>query len=191
VTSTTVLDRSAHDRKSFSCGVPELDAYLKTRAAQDMKARASVCWVLPTTDDDGRHDTHGEPSPIIGYYTLSNLGVLLEGLPDEVAKRLPKYPQIGATLIGRLAVDEKHRGRGWGEILLMDALKRCLHVSRLTGSAFVVVDAKNEGVASFYEKFGFQRFPNQLDRLFMPVKVISEIFKDGSAHEISYTNRTG
>lgn len=180
MTSTTVLDRGAHDRKSFSCGVPELDAYLKTRAAQDMKARASVCWVLPTIDDDRQRDAHGEPSPIIGYYTLSNLGVLLEGLPDEVAKRLPKYPQIGATLIGRLAVDEKHRGRGWGETLLMDALKRCLHVSRLTGSAFVVVDAKNDGATKFYEKFGFQRFPDQPDRLFLPVKVISEIFPEST-----------
>ena len=178
--STTVLDKSDHDRDSFSCGVPELDAYLKTRAAQDMKARASVCWVLPATDDDGRHDVHGEPSPIIGYYTLSNLGVLLEGLPAEVAKRLPKYPQIGATLIGRLAVDKRRRGHGWGEALLMDALKRCLYVSKLTGSAFVVVDAKDEGAASFDEKFGFQRFPDQPDRLFLPVKAISEIFPENA-----------
>ena len=59
----------------------------------------------------------------------------------------------------------------------MDALKRCLHVSKITGSAFVVVDAKDEGAARFYEKFSFQRFPDQPDRLFLPVKAISEIFR--------------
>ena len=176
--ATTVLDKGAHDRNSFSCGVPELDAYLKTRAAQDMKAHASVCWVLPATDDDGQRDTHEEPSPIIGYYTLSNLGVVLKGLPDKVAKRLPRYPQIGAILIGRLAVDEEHRGDGWGEILLMEALKRCLYLSRQTGSAFVVVDAKDEGAARFYKKYGFRHFSNQHDRLFLPVKAISEIFSE-------------
>ena len=178
--STTVLDKGAHDRKSFSCGVPELDVYLKTRAAQDMKAHASVCWVLPATDDDGQNVYHDEPSPIVGFYTLSNLSLVLKGLPGEVAKRLPKYPQIGATLIGRLAVDEQYRGEGWGELLLMDALKRCLHLSKLTGCVFVVVDAKDGGAVRFYKKFGFQRFPDQPNRLLLPVKAISEIFPENA-----------
>jgi len=42
-----------------------------------------------------------------GYYTLSSTAVKLAELPNEVARRLPRYPLIPATLLGRLAVDSR------------------------------------------------------------------------------------
>src|SRR5215216_3629642 len=91
-----------HDRAAFSCGVAALDRYLREQARQDMTRRVAAAFVL----------VGGRPDEIAGYYTLAATGVLLTELPAEVAKRLPRYPVVPATLLGRLAVHERHRGRG-------------------------------------------------------------------------------
>jgi len=103
-----------HDRAAFSCGVEILDAYLRKQAEQDLKKRAAVPFVITP---DG--------TTIAGYYTLSQYSVQLGGIPVEVAKKLPKYPMVPATLLGRLAVSIAFRGQGHGTILLMDALYGC------------------------------------------------------------------
>ena len=56
---------------------------------------------------------------------------------------MPKYPLLPAILIGRLAVSTLFRGRGWGETLLYDALRRCLTGSTPLASIAVVVDAQD------------------------------------------------
>ncbi|MEA3639080.1 MAG: GNAT family N-acetyltransferase [Lamprobacter sp.] len=96
-----------HDRNDFSCGVAPLDAYLRKQARQDAKKRIAAPFVL--TKDD---------SPcIIGFYTLSAISILLGEFPTEITRRLPRYPQIPATLLGRLAIDTRARGEGLGEYL--------------------------------------------------------------------------
>lgn len=135
-----------------------------------MRKSVSVCYVLPAGDDPGR---------IVGYYSLSNSSIELEGLPEDFRKRLPKYPAVPATLLGRLAVDERERGKDFGEFLLMDALKRSLRTSYIVGSAAVVVDPKNDSVG-FYEKYGFLHFQSS-DRLFLPMATIETLFPPASA----------
>ena len=49
---------------------------------------------------------------IAGYYTLSQYAIELEDVPEEVAKKLPKYALVPATLLGRLAVSIDFRGKG-------------------------------------------------------------------------------
>src|SRR5712672_467752 len=96
---------------------------------------------------------------VLGYYTLSSFGIDAGVLPPDVAKKLPRYPLIPATLLGRLAVDEKHHGEGTGEFLLMDALHRSLEQSVQIAAAAVVVEAIDERAARFYQHFGFIPFP--------------------------------
>ena len=92
---------SKHDRASFSCGVEILDSYLKKQAGQDLKKRVAVTFVLTP---DG--------TTVAGYYTLSQYSVQLDEIPAAVAKKLPKYPMVPATLLGQLAVSSAFRGRG-------------------------------------------------------------------------------
>src|SRR3546814_10366549 len=67
------------------------------------------------------------PSPnVLGFYTLSNTSIQAAELPGALVKKLPRYPVLPATLLGRLAVDAKGRGRGLGTELLVNALRRCL-----------------------------------------------------------------
>src|SRR5437764_91259 len=80
---------------------------------------------------------------VAGYYTLSQYAVELDVIPEELARRLTRYPMVSVTLLGRLAVSSNFRGKGLGERLLMDALRRSLRSSQEVASAAVVVDAKD------------------------------------------------
>ena len=113
---------------------------------------------------------------IAGYYTLSQYAVELDAIPQEIAKKLPRYPQVPATLIGRLAVANEFRGKGLGEMLLMDALHRSLAGSRVVASAAVIVDAKDEQGLAFYRKYGFLELPQVPKRLFIPIATVERLF---------------
>ncbi len=112
---------------------------------------------------------------VLGYYTLSAHSIERNALPDDVAKKLklPKYPLIPATLMGRLAVDLKHQGQRLGEILLMDGLERSYVHSSQVASFAVVVDAK-ENAVEFYRRYGFLQLPLGL-RMFIPMETIEKL----------------
>jgi ribosomal protein S18 acetylase RimI-like enzyme len=156
-----------HDRAAFSCGVEALDTYLQKQASQDAKKHAAAPFVLTP---DGK--------TISGYYTLSQYAIDLGDVPEEVATRLPKYPAVSATLLGRLAVNIDYRGKRLGEKLLMDALYRSLKLSEQVASAGVVVDAKDETARAFYLKYGFIELPKINKRLFLPMGTIEKLFAE-------------
>ena len=155
----------AHDRAAFSCGIDALDNYLKKQASQDVSKLVSVCFVLTP---DGK--------TVAGFYTLSQYSVDLVKLPEQVAIKLPKYPEVPATLLGRLATSEDFRSQKLGEFLLLDALNRSLQLSKQVASAAVIVDAKNEAARRFYEHFGFLSLPDTPNRLFLPMKTVEKSF---------------
>ena len=159
-----LLDTTRHDRSGFSCGVEALDRYLQSQAGQDARRRVAFPYVLIEP-----------PSPnVLGFYTLSNTSLQAAELPATLVKKLPRYPVLPATLLGRLAVDGKGRGKGLGSELLLDALRRCLRSE--TASLAVVVDAKDDAAASFYERHDFMRLPEQPNRMFMPMAEIEKLF---------------
>lgn len=137
------LDPQRHDRAAFSCGNAALDRYLKTQARQDMAANVAAVVVL----FDLRQ------SRIVGYFSLSTHSIALEDVPD--ARRLPRYPEIPTTLLGRLARDSRYRGEGIGEILLLEALKRSYEQRAIIASAAVVVDPIDQPAYDFYARYGF------------------------------------
>ncbi|MDA8232157.1 MAG: GNAT family N-acetyltransferase [Magnetospirillum sp.] len=109
-----------------------------------------------------------------GYYTLSATAVKLADLPGQIARRLPRYPLVPATLLGRLAVDRRFQGKGYGRFLLADALYR---VARNEIASFaVIVDAKDEAARRFYERESFLPFADQPMKLFRPVADIKQLF---------------
>ena len=155
---------SHHDRAAFSCGVEALDRYLHQQAGQDMRRHIAAVFVL----------NDAEASAIVGYYTLSATAVLATGLPPDVTKRLPRYPELPAVLLGRLAIDIRYRGHRFGELLLIDALHRCRAVEQIAAMA-VVVDAKDDAARTFYERYGFRRFVDDEYRLFLPMATIVQM----------------
>lgn len=162
----TELLANHHNREDFSCGNEQLDRYFKITASQDRKRNIAVPYVIVNLENP----------QIIGYYTLSMTSIDLGELPNSIAKKLPKYPLIGVTLIGRLAVAKNYKGMGWGKLLLMDALYKSLEASKQVASFAVIVDAIDEQAVKFYQRFDFQTFPEQPLKLFRAMKNIAQAF---------------
>jgi GNAT superfamily N-acetyltransferase len=112
---------------------------------------------------------------IAGYYTLSSTSVQLGELPEQTVRKLPRYPLVPATLVGRLAVDRRQQGKGYGRFLLADALYRAAR-SEIASFA-VIVDAKDDNARRFYERESFLPFPDQPMKLFRPMADIRRLFE--------------
>jgi GNAT superfamily N-acetyltransferase len=158
------LDAS-HDRSAFYSGVSELDRYLQQQAGQDLRRKAAAPFVLL---DASR--------AVVGYYTLSAYSIQLSELPPALAKKLPRYPRLPATLLGRLAIAESHHGRKLGRYLLMDALHRTGKASVEIASIGVVVDAIDEAAMAFYRHHEFERLPGHASKLFLAMATIEKAF---------------
>lgn len=155
-----------HDRAAFSCGTEALDNYIKKQASQDVRKKVAIVYVA-TLDS----------KTILGYYTLSQYSVQMKDIPVELSKKFPKYPALPATLLGRLARDFSTRGRGVGELLLLDALNRAVAMSEQVASAAVVTDAKDQKAVDFHKKYGFIELPKTELRLFLPMASIGALFR--------------
>lgn len=155
---------SHHDRTAFSCGEPALDAYLQRQASQDIRRRVAQVFVAI-----------GEvPEKITGYYSLSAASFEKDELPPASAKRLPHYP-VPAAMLGRLAIDRAQQGRGLGETLLLDAIRRVVRASATIAMYAIIVDAKNERAHEFYEHYGFRAFAGEPRRLFLPLETFEKL----------------
>jgi GNAT superfamily N-acetyltransferase len=147
-----------HDRSRFASGAAELDEWFRQRAGQD--ERRDVARVFVAVDD---------AVGIVGFYSLSTFTISIPDLPDDIARKLPRYETIPAALIGRLARDLRVRGKGIGDLLLADAVRRILGASRSLAVFAIIVDAKDEGAKRFYGEFGFRPFPQRPQRMFLSI----------------------
>ena len=162
-----------HERSSFSCGVEALDRYIVQQASQDQRRNVARLFVA----------TSRQSQAVIGYYSLSSASVQLRSLPEALARRLPRYPEVPCVLIGRLAIDRAHQGSGLGAKLLRDALQRILAWQTEIGVWAVLVDAIDERAAEFYMRFGFHRFEDEADRLFIPLASVRQALSPGESGE--------
>jgi GNAT superfamily N-acetyltransferase len=155
-----------HDRSAFSCGSAALDRYLQQQARQDAEKSVAAPFALTVPPDH----------KVLGYYTLSASLVNASELPDALAKKLPRYPQLPVTWLGRLAVDQSVKGRGVGQFLLMDALRRSLQAAANIAAMAVLVDAKDDAAEALYQRFSFLPLQEQPRRLFLPMKTVAGLF---------------
>lgn len=149
-----------HDRAGFDCGVPELNAFLKATARQHGEKGISRTFVL--TEGDAR---------ILGFLTLTLCEVNTDSLPEAYASKYPSHG-LPAVRLGRLAVSRKHKGKGYGELLLAEAIHRTLLIADHAGLIGLFVDAKDDSARSFYEHFGFVPLPAAPLRLFLPIATL-------------------
>lgn len=183
--------RSEHNCAAFSSGMDTIDRYIKNQAARDMSSHVSLVFVL----------TERENNIVRAYYTLSALGIVFADLPHKIQKKLPRYPQIGATLLGRLGVDRNFKASEQqrlgenarlGELLFVNAQKTAIAGAKTTaGSAMLIVDVKQpsaeEALAgirdpmNFYMQYGFVPFPGNPRRVFKLMRAIEQEICSGAA----------
>jgi len=98
-----------HDLESFDCGEISLNQWLKTRALNNETLGSSrtyvVCW----------------ENKVVGYYCLANGQVSHIEAPGKIKRNMPD--PIPVVVMGRLAVDIHHQGKGIGMGMIKDAVK--------------------------------------------------------------------
>ncbi len=149
-----------HARKSFRCGSEALDRYLRETARGHLEKGVSITRVLVNRDAK-------PPKPVLGYYTLTTVLAEATAWPGA-SNGLPRMP-VPVVLLGRLAVAQEHQGGGIARLLLAAARKIAADSMRGSGGIGLAVDALDESVVGFYQKYGFQRVADQSLRLFLPL----------------------
>ncbi len=160
-----------HERPAFDCGDDELNTYLKRYARQNHASGGAKCFVAVPRDT---------PTRILGFYTISPASIEFSLTPSVVTRGFGRY-DVPVYRLGRLAVDRGVQGRGLGGALLWRALRRCQAVAREAGGVALLIDAKNDRAASWYESFGAIRLLDAPRSLVLPLstatKVASEVPK--------------
>lgn len=152
-----------HKRTAFDCGDSELNYFLQRIARQHINKGISRTFVLVDS---------GKPAEIIAYMTLVVCEISANDIPHTWKK---KYPQkIPAAKLARLAVSTACQRKGYGELLLIDAMQKTLNVSNSMGIAGLFVDAKHEKAKNYYNQFGFISLPEQLENLFLPLSTLAK-----------------
>lgn len=134
-----------HDVEAFDSGIPALDDWLKRHALANEQRGGSRTYVVCVA---GR---------VVGYYALATGGVGHAGAPGRVRRNMPD--PVPVMVLGRLAVDRTHHGRGLGAGLLRDAILRTLQAAELGGIRAILVHAISAEAKRFYERYGFAECP--------------------------------
>lgn len=134
-----------HDRNGFDCGNTDLNNFLKKTARQAADKNLSRTFVL----------TDGEDLRILGFFAITPCAVNILDVPEKERKKYPLQQGLPAVRLARLAVGLQHRGKGFGEVLLAEAMSITARVAESVGAIGLFVDAKDDAAKSFYEKYGF------------------------------------
>ena len=167
------LDKSRHDLKSFNCGIPDINQFIRRYAFKNMQLRLSNTFVLAYQSPN---DEQSEKQKIAGFYTLANLSVAAHPIPND--SKLPRYP-VPLILLAQFGIDNSVQGQGLGKKLLIRALRHAYQIcenKQSTPAMGVVLDAIDQNALCFYQSFGyFLPFPNDPIRLFVPINALADI----------------
>ncbi len=158
-----------HDRAAFDCGDGDLNLYLRRYARQNHESGGAKCFVAAPSDT---------PARILGFYTLSPASLEYARTPALAKKSLARY-DAPVFRLGRLAVDKTVQGRGLGGALLLRAADRCLRVAQDVGGVALLIDAKNDRAARWYESYGALRLDDAPLSLVLPLAVAADALKRG------------
>lgn len=151
-----------HDLSAFDCGEPALNDWLKQRALKN-ESRFSRTYVVCAGNR------------VVAYFCISAGAVERAATPGKVRRNAPDT--IPVSVIGRLAVDRDHSGKGLGADILSDALRRIAVASQSIGIGAVLVHAKDDAAKNFYmECAEFIEHPADSRTLFLPIETVVAAF---------------
>lgn len=165
------LDPEKHDRAAFSCGLEQVDNFLKRTANKLAKADNLRVFVMTTPDGD-----------LIGFYALNAHAVDYTDLPGKFARSRPGHGSIPAAYISMIGVDQRHQSKGYGGDLLVDALTRITRIADDIGIALVMLDVLDCGNPvmvqkrkTLYASYGFAALSSNPLRLFLPLATVRNL----------------
>src|SRR5680860_388618 len=151
-----------HDFSAFDCGEAALNDWLRHRALKN-ESRFARTYVVC------------EGNRVVAYFCISAGAVERAAAPGKVRRNAPDT--IPVSVIGRLAVNRDHEGKGLGADMLADALRRIAVASQAIGIAAVLVHAKDDAAKRFYMKCAeFIEYPADSRTLFLPMETVDAAF---------------
>jgi GNAT superfamily N-acetyltransferase len=135
------------DRTRFDCGRASMNHWFQRHAWINQAAGISRTNVI----------CDAATSDIIGYVTLT-AGQIERAFLAKPQQRNKPDP-VPVTLLGQLAIDKHHQGKGHARSLLLFALRTALRASREIGSFGVITHPIDDQVRAFYGRWGFQDLP--------------------------------
>ena len=150
-----------HNFDAFDCGETSLNNWLKRRAKGNEERGASRTYVVCDHQDN-----------VLGYYTLASGSVMMNQAPKQLTRNMPD--PIPVMLLGRLAIDLNHQGKGLGLGLLREAVSRVLQAGEIGGIRAILVHTISDKAKNFYERNGFLQCPFDPMMLMFPIKPINK-----------------
>lgn len=156
-----------HDRDAFDCGEEALNEFLRRYARKSHELGGAKTFLAIDNSDD---------KTILGYYSLTPASVSYARAPEAARRGLGRHDVPGFRL-ARLAVDRRFQGQGVGGQLLLVAGRRCLLAAAEVGGVVLIIDAKNERVASWYASYGAMPILDAPLSLLLPLATIEIALK--------------
>jgi|TARA_R110000868_G_scaffold67056_16_gene199393 GNAT superfamily N-acetyltransferase len=135
------------DRDAFDCGRDSLNQWFRRNAWRNQQSGVSRTSVI-CDSVTGR---------VVGYVSLSAAQIERAFVPKADQRNRPD--PLPALLLGQLAVDRDHQGRGYARSLMLFALTTAVSLSRSIGCFCVITHPLDDGVRDFYRNFGFEDLP--------------------------------
>jgi len=158
---------ASHDRSAFCCGNDRIDKYFRETVTQDVKRGYVKCFVAVEV----------ETNKLAGFYTLTSNSVPLTQIPDDLKKKMPRYPSVPVVLISWLGRHVDFRGRGLDEVLTFDAIKAI--ATAVVGSHAIIVDAIDDKAMKFYRGYGFASLSPDTPRwMYVPAATALKVIKN-------------
>ena len=95
-----------------------------------------------------------------------------------MTRGLGRY-EIPVYRLSRLGVDRSVQGRGLGGRLLLRAAERCMTVAQEVGGVALLIDAKSDHAAEWYESYGAARLLDAPLSLVLPFSMAIKALKNG------------
>lgn len=115
-----------HDLSNFSCGVDDLDEFLKEDALKEQEENLSVTYLAI------------HQSEIIGFITILTDNIPYNIVKNDVETKYNSYPSVK---IGRLGININYKGLHFGTMILDDISRDIKELSEEIGIKFIIVDS--------------------------------------------------
>jgi len=156
-----------HDRKAFDCGDAELNDFLHRYARKSHDLGGSKTFLAIDNADN---------KTILGFYSLTPGAVAYSDTPETLRRGLAQHDVPGFRL-ARIATHVRVQRQGLGGQLLAAAARRCLRAAAEAGGVLLIIDAKNERVAKWYESYGAVPLTNKPLALVMSLATFADGLK--------------
>ena len=153
-----------HDRASFDCGEQALNEFLQRHARQSHDRGAAKTF-LAISKSDGK--------TILGFYSLCPAALEYARVPEIVREGLARH-DVPVFRLVRLAVNRPFQGQGLGGQLILAAGRRCLLVATEVGGVAILIDAKRERAAKWYQSYGAIPLADSPLSLLLPLATVQD-----------------